>query len=226
MAMTATPPRLTQVERAALSDARMAEAAVALICERGAAATTLKDVGVRAGYSRGLAGNRFGNKSGLWAFLVRTIGEEWRAELELAMDGTEGLDTIHAAVDAHSRFLLESSERIRAFYILWFDSVGPDAELKEVIAGVHARRRADVAAWIQAGIAAGSIAADADVAGVAEQFCAAIIGIVYEWLVSPDDRERVRALHDVLKEQMTHALRAGGSSSSPPLSPKLARSTP
>src|ERR1700722_12533921 len=95
-----TPTRLTQGERAALSDARMADAAVVLICERGAAGTTLTDVGLFAGYSRGLASNRFGSKAGLWSFLVRTIGEEWLAELGEAVAGTSGLETIHAAVDA------------------------------------------------------------------------------------------------------------------------------
>ena len=105
MAATATIPR-TQLERTALSDARMADAAVKLICERGAAETTLKDVGLLAGYSRGLASYRFGTKAGLWSFLVRTIGEEWLAELEQSVADTTGLDTIHAAIDAHCRFLL------------------------------------------------------------------------------------------------------------------------
>jgi AcrR family transcriptional regulator len=196
----------TQVERSALSDTRMAEAAVSLICERGAAATTLKDVGVMAGYSRGLASYRFGSKAGLWAFLVRTIGEEWVAELQLAVAGTTGLDTIHGAVDAHCRFLLESSDRIRAFYVLWFDSVGPDADLQAVIAGAHKRRQRDVEAWIRSGLQNDTIRPDADVRSVAEQFCAAIIGIVYQWLVSPLEHSEVRRLHDGLKDQMTRSL--------------------
>jgi AcrR family transcriptional regulator len=196
----------TQEERSALSDARMAEAAVALICRRGTAATTLKDVGVLAGYSRGLAGYRFGSKAGLWSFLVRTIGEAWLAELEWAVAGTTGLATIRAAVDAHCRFLLESSDRIRAFYILWFDSVGPDAELKEVIAKIHERRRDDVESWIRSGVESGAIPPDVDVRTAAEQFCAAIIGIVYQWLASPLDHARVQQLHEGLKDQMTQAL--------------------
>ena len=51
--------RLTQVERKEISDAKMLEAAVDLIVERGAGLVTLKDVGEKAGYSRGLAGYRF-----------------------------------------------------------------------------------------------------------------------------------------------------------------------
>jgi AcrR family transcriptional regulator len=197
---------MTQPERSALSDARMADAAVALICERGAGATTLKDVGLRAGYSRGLASYRFGTKAGLWSFLIRMIGEEWLAELQQAVADTSGVDTIHAAVDAHCRFLLDSSERIRAFYILWFESVGPDPALREVITGAHQRRQRDVEAWIRGGIEAGTVGPDVDVPAVAEQFCAAIIGIVYTWLVSPLAHGEVRHLHAGLKQQMTTAL--------------------
>jgi AcrR family transcriptional regulator len=197
----------TQEERSALSDARMADAAIRLICERGAAATTLKDVGIEAGYSRGLAGYRFGSKAGLWSFLVKTIGEEWRAELQREVAGTTGVATIHAALDAHARFLLESSDRIRAFYVLWFDSVGPDPTLKEVIANIHERRRFDVEVWIHAGLDGGTIRPDVDVREVAEQFCAAIVGIVYQWLVTPLERARVHELHAGLKDQMTQVLR-------------------
>lgn len=197
---------LTQEERSALSDARMADAAVALICERGAAATTLKAVGEEAGYSRGLAGYRFGSKSGLWSFLVKSIGEEWLGELQRSVAGTSGIDTIHAAVDAHCRFLIESADRTRAFYVLWFDSVGPDPELREVIANVHERRRTDVEEWIRAGVADGTIRPDADVHVVADHFCAAIIGIVYQWLVSPLPHARVEELHAGLKDQMSQVL--------------------
>ena len=197
---------MTQLERSALSDARMADAAVALICERGAGATTLKDVGLRAGYSRGLASYRFGSKAGLWSFLVRRIGEEWLAKLQRAVAGTSGIATIHAAVDAHCRFLLDSSEQIRAFYILWFESVGPDPALRDVITGVHERRQRDVEEWIRGGIEAGTVGSDVDVPAVAEQFCAAIIGIVYTWLASPLAHAEVRRLHAGLKEQMTMAL--------------------
>lgn len=182
------------------------DAAVALICERGTVATTLKDVGVLAGYSRGLAGYRFGTKAGLWSFLVRTIGEQWLAELELAVAETSGLDTLHAAVDAHCRFLLDSSRHIRAFYILWFDSVGPDAPLKEVIAKIHERRQRDVEGWISSGIEAETVRRHVNVRAIAEQFCAAIIGIVYQWLIAPLAHAQVRELHAGLKAQMTQAL--------------------
>jgi hypothetical protein len=41
---------------------------------------------------------------------------------------------------------------------------------------------------------------------VDEQFCAAIIGIVYTWLVAPVADAEVYRLHDGLKQQMTEVL--------------------
>jgi AcrR family transcriptional regulator len=206
MASTRENNRRTQAERTALSDARMLETAVRLIVERGTGGTTLKEVGERAGYSRGLASYRFGSKAGLFTFIVRSVGEEWLREMSRAVREKVGLDAIHAATDAHYRFVEESSDHIRAFYMLWFDSIGPDAELKSVIAKIHERRQQDLEVWIEQGIAAGIVRADADVKAVAEQFCAAIIGIVYQWLAAPEAREKIRHLHDGLKQQMTRAL--------------------
>ncbi len=198
--------RRTQAERTALSDQRMLDAAVALICERGAAGTTLKDVGERAGYSRGLASDRFLSKGGLSAFIIRSIGESWLRELRRVVKDKVGVEAIAVATDAHFRFIVEGSDHIRAFYMLWFDSIGPDAEVKQVVANIHERRRRDVAAWIQTGIDAGQISPEVDIAGTSEQFCAAIIGIVYQWLVTPDAQGHIQFLHESLKRQITLVL--------------------
>ena len=205
-AIQATNGRRTQAERTAESDARMTDAAIRLIVLRGAAGTHLKDVGERAGYSRGLASYRFGNKAGLFTHIIDAVGEDWRRELGGAVRGRHGLDAILAATDAHYRFVQEAADRIRAFYVLWFDSIGPDAALKDVVAAVHERRRRDVERWITAGMASGNVRHDADARMIAEQFCAAIIGIVYQWLVTPDATDHICDLHEGLKQQMIAAL--------------------
>jgi BetI-type transcriptional repressor, C-terminal len=183
------PERRTQAERSALSDALMLDAAVALICECGAAGTTLKD--------------------GLFAFIIHSIGDTWLHELRRAVQDEVGLEAIARATDAHYRFVTEGSDHIRAFYMLWFDSIGPDPDLKKVVANIHERRRRDVAVWIEKGIAAGQIDADVDIAGTAEQFCAAIIGIVYQWLATPEAEQHIQFLHESLKRQMALALKSG-----------------
>ena len=206
--VVATSPKRTQAERTAESDQRMLDAAIGLLVEKGAARTTLKDVGEQAGYSRGLASYRFGNKAGLFGFIIRAVGEEWLGELQRAVKDKVGVDAIHAATDAHYRFVSESAASIRAFYLLWFDSIGPEPEMHDVISKVHERRRADVANWIRDGINAGTINASVDVESVADQFCAAIIGIVYQWLATPDENIKIYELHEGLKTQMQLALPA------------------
>lgn len=208
--MSASAPteslKRTQAERTAQSDGLMLDAAIRLIVERGTAGTHLKDVGEMAGYSRGLASYRFGNKAGLFTFIIHAVGEQWLRELGVAVQGKEGLDAILAAIDAHYRFVSEAADQIRAFYVLWFDSIGPDPALKHVIAGIHERRRRDVEAWITTGIEVGNIRDDANVRAVAEQFCASIIGIVYQWLVTPEAKDHIKDLHAGLKQQMIGTL--------------------
>jgi AcrR family transcriptional regulator len=196
----------TQAERTAQSDLLMVDAAVYLIVSRGTAGTHLKDVGEIAGYSRGLASYRFGNKAGLFTQIIHAVGDEWLREMGRAVQNQDGLPALLSATDAHYRFVLEAADRIRAFYILWFDSIGPDPALKNVIANVHERRQRDVEEWITRGIRAGNVRADVNVRSIAEQFCASIIGIVYQWLVTPQALERIHALHEGLKQQMVGAL--------------------
>ena len=80
-ARLAKPARKTQAERTALSDSRMYEAAKELIAEHGTHNTTLREVGELAGYSRGLASNRFGSKEDLFAEMIDVFNKRWKAEL-------------------------------------------------------------------------------------------------------------------------------------------------
>ena len=192
--------RLTQIERKEISDAKMLEAAVDLIVERGAGQATLKDVGERAGYSRGLAGYRFGNKAGLFDFVLRSVGDEWLAELTNVTAGKCGYQAIAAALDAHIQFCEDAPRHVEAFYRLWFESPAPESQLKTVILGIHKRRRADVIGWIGQGIDEGSVAPTIDVELIADHFTASVSGIVYHWMSDPDNLDEMRSLQNGLKQ--------------------------
>lgn len=194
--------RLTQAERTGISDNRMLEAAVELIVDRGPAATSLKEVGLKAGYSRGLAGQRFGSKDNLFAFVLRQVGDSWLAQLKQTTDQKTGLAAIHDALDEHYKFCVEAPNQVRAFYTLWFESVNAGSELTEIIGNIHNRRHQDVVTWITTDSSVGNRGKkNADV--IAGQFCASVIGIVYYWLANPSDLEETRKLHDNLKKTMT-----------------------
>ena len=206
---SANSPAQSQAERTAISDRHMLNAAIQLIVSHGTEKMTLKEVGENAGYSRGLAGYRFGSKAGLMIFVLKSIGEEWLQELTTVTQGKTGLQALCAASDAHYQFCVDAPEHVRAFYVLWFESVGPESELKTVINTIHERRYRDVREWIAYGIACGDIDASVNADKIAGQFCASIIGIVYQWLSTPEDLEKVRELYDDLKQTMTILLTAG-----------------
>ncbi len=187
----------TQAERTELSDQKMFDATVQLIVERGPTHTRLTDVGLEAGYSRGLAGHRFGNKDKLFDFVVRQLGEIWLQQLKQATQNKSGLTAIECAIEQHYQFCVDAPNYVFTFYTLWFESVNTDSELRETIQSIHQRRFQDVVNWIlnDAEIEE-SVKRDADF--IAGQFSATVIGIVYYWLSNSDKLVETKRLHDGL----------------------------
>jgi AcrR family transcriptional regulator len=164
----------------------MTAAAVELIAARGLAGTTLAAIGEAAGYSRGLATQRFGSKAGLLRHVLKRVSREWLRRLDLAVGDKVGLEALGAALDTQRGFILEAPNDVRTMYLLWFQSIDPDAEYRPNVAEVHRQQRETVAGWLAEGQSRGLIAASADPRRVAEHFCAAVAGIVFHWLVNPE----------------------------------------
>ena len=179
--------RRTQAERTALSDQRMFDAAIRLIIDRGTQKTTLKDIGEMAGYSRGLANYRFGSKDGLMLELFARFDDRWKEHLNSYIGDKEGIAGIKAAADALRDFLKLESDYMRAMYILWYESLGHESEIRSRLADHHRVYREDAARWITRGIEAGEIDSAVDAQQFAVQYCAFIFGTVYQWLVSANE---------------------------------------
>ena len=202
----AKEPRMTQTERTDLSDQMMFDAAVQLIMQRGPAATSLKDVGVLAGYSRGLAGHRFGSKDNLFNFVLRRLGVMWLGQLKEATGKRVGLAAVEQALDQHYLFCVEAPDYVRTFYTLWFESVNADSELSKTIKGIHQRRFQDVVNWILKDPSiADVVKRESD--SIAAQFSATVVGIVYYWLANPEKMNETKRLHEGLKRTMPKLLR-------------------
>jgi len=191
--------RMTQAERTALSDSRMYAAAIKLICETGTHNTTLKDIGERAGYSRGLASNRFGSKDTLFANLIHNFNTRWAAQLERHLAGHSGLASIFAALTSVEDFLIEESDYMRAMYILWYESIGSHSEVRARLIEHHRAYRRDVAEWVRRGQEERSIADHIDPHQYAVQYCSFVFGTIYQWLVAPDSIDVRQAFADYRK---------------------------
>lgn len=184
--LEAEPEANTQAQRTALSDQRMFEVAIELVNERGTAKTTLKDIGERAGYSRGLASYRFGSKDGLWMELFARFDDIWKAHLSQHLSGKVGLSALQAAIQAQQDIFTRESGYLRAMYILWYESLGRESDIRASLARHHVIYRRDVAQWIEQGQAQGEIRADVNAEHFATGYCSTMFGTIYQWVVAPD----------------------------------------
>ena len=164
----------------------MFDAAIRLIIDRGTQRTTLKDIGETAGYSRGLANYRFGSKEGLLLELFARFDARWKAHLNGYVAERDGLAGLKAAARALRDFLKLESDHLRAMYILWYESLGHDSEIRARLANHHRIYREDATRWIRRGIEAGEIDPAVNAEQAAMQFCAFLFGTVYQWVVDAD----------------------------------------
>ncbi len=87
---------------------------------------------------------------------------------------------------AHRRFLEGDTARLRLFYVLLFDAIGPRDDLRARFAQLHTHLRDLCEHWIAAGQRAGEIRADVDPRAVVTVLIGALGGIAYQALIDPD----------------------------------------
>ena len=153
---TAKPSR-TQGERRAEAEARLLDTARQLIARRGWAGTTLADVGVAAGYSRGLAAHYFGSKSGLLRELTRHINDNFFAELRRAPPARPGLDALLSFVSVYLGRSDPEWINTRALLLLMTEALLEDSGNADALTDYNNSVLSYLEDNIRAGIAAGEI---------------------------------------------------------------------
>ena len=187
----------TQAERTAISDKAMLDAAIDLLLERGTDGTTLAAIGEKAGYSRGLATYRFGSKAGLYDEVCKSISRHWLDYLKTDVGEKIGIDAMCAALDSFFQFVSDSPREARVLQILYCGAASPKSEYRQTSANIHQRQQDDVAAWVRAGQAVGTVRANADPKSIAAQYIAYISGMTYLWLINPKSIDFRKANDDM-----------------------------
>jgi len=172
-------------KRTEVSDQRMIEAAIAIMLERGIGGLRMTDIGLRAGYSRGLATMRFGTLGALLRRVARHLSAQWVQTVTEAIGDRIGIEAILAAIDAQESLLAPSSSGAMARYLLLFHSIDPGAADRLNSPQLFAAQQRDLTRWIREGIAAGDIRRDVDAVAEAELVLASMIGIVFRFLLDP-----------------------------------------
>lgn len=185
-------PRRSQSERRAESDRLLLQSAAELIAVQGYGATTMEQIGLRAGYSRGLVTQKYGSKEGLVRALVSVLHQELDEQLdnELA-GGIEGLAAILRIVDAYVRIFSEYELRaapervvsVQAYYVLMSESVGVIPEVREFFVEANIRFRARLEKHLEIARANGTMRRNLGAATAAAMIQSALSGLTLLWLV-------------------------------------------
>ena len=198
--------RLTQAERTATAEEMMVNATIDLLNTVGPAGTTLKAIGERAGYSRGLASHHFGSKSGLFRKVLKHITAVWTEELQINLGEKNGLEAILSALDAHRHHMHHYPQHARAMCILWSGSFDPASEFKPNVTEFYRLQREAAAAWVVGGQKTGEIKQEIDPEGFGVQFYSSLLGFHYQWLVN--NGIDLDAAIDLLKGNIVALLKA------------------
>jgi AcrR family transcriptional regulator len=188
--------RRSQAERRAESDRRILLAASELIAEQGYGATTLAQIGDRAGYSRGLVTQKFGSKEGLVRALVAILHKQYDAiAIGHGVERHEGIAAVLAAVDVYIRVFALEPRPLRAYYVLMSESIGVIPEIRNTFIDSNRRATAYMAKLLDRAKSTGSVRAGVDTLALAAVINSMLTGLTLIWLVDPDgmDLDKIRA---------------------------------
>ncbi|MGL9621757.1 TetR/AcrR family transcriptional regulator [Bradyrhizobium sp. U531] len=171
------------------SDRRMLRAAVALIGKHGTAGASLADIGIAAGYSRGLPVQRFGTKLSLLETVIDTIQDRFMRQVERRIDGRTGCEALAERIRIQMEAVRDMPDSAIALYHLIVDSTGTVPELKPRIAELHAVYRDNLRAYLMQARKMGELRKDVDIEQNVRAISGAISGICIQALVSGDTRK-------------------------------------
>lgn len=183
--MTEETQRRTQKQRVEESARRLADAAIALIAEKGYAATTAQEIGLRAGYSRDMVRVRYGTKEALVDSILTTLYESRLREID--EPGTVGLDRVLAVPRLLHRFALSDPVLLRAMFTLNFEAAQADDYLRRRVNRWLDDSLTQIRLAVEAGKHDGTVAADVDAAVQSREMLATVIGYAYLWLMDADN---------------------------------------
>ncbi|MCB1668169.1 MAG: TetR/AcrR family transcriptional regulator [Porticoccaceae bacterium] len=198
----------TQAERTELSDKKMLEAATQLILEHGTQKTTLKEIGERAGYSRGLASARFGTRDGLFSVIIARHRQLWVEYIREYTKGLSGLDAILARIDAVDAMFRKEPENIKVMYLLWYESVSKESPLRSQLEACNREGRDAIVLLVKRSMENGEIAY-IEAESFASAYMSNLFGLVYQWLVSPQQTDLRKSI-EALKSYCRYMLQPEG----------------
>lgn len=183
--MSVSSARRTQEDRREESDRRILRAATRLIARNGSAGTSMAEIGLAAGYSRGLPSERFGTKESLLRSVVANVDDAFQERLAGELGDKTGLAAVEARIGAHLDGAMKGAHGVRALYLLYMESLTVAPELHETIAQMGRDNRDGLANHLREAQRMGEIDRDIDPDTYAMVILGAIRGVITQWVIEP-----------------------------------------
>lgn len=178
------PPRRTQVDRREESDRRMLRAATKLFARQGVSGTSLAEVGLAAGYSRGLPVDRYGSKRGLIEALLDSMAAWFEARVAGGPSSRQGVRAVLERIEAHVDGARKSPLATAALYAIYLESLGAMPVLRPKVGALLERWRRDLVVGLRQAQTAGEIRGDIDCEQHAAIILGALRGLIIEHLMA------------------------------------------
>ena len=201
---TATAERRTQAERRDEAEQRLLAAAVHLVAERGLERITLADVGVAAGYSRGLPAHYFGGKNGMVITLAAHLIDGFGRALDRVERHGPGLPRLLGTVAFYFDSARKDPLRTRALFVLMGDGLS-NGLIRDQLGELNARSAKAFEVNLRAAIEAGEARAAIDARSMGVLILAGLRGAVGQWLLAPGDID-LDAVRDAFVDALTRSL--------------------
>jgi AcrR family transcriptional regulator len=140
--------RLTREDSRDRTTQRLLDAARKLIAKRGLSDTTLEDIALAAGYTRGAFYSNFTSKSDLFIELLRRDRERTNAQLRALRDDSLPLEHIHQRIREIYNEMYQTNES----FMNWTEArvlAVRDTKFRAKLDALLVERRAEVAALIE-----------------------------------------------------------------------------
>lgn len=173
-------------ERRETSDRRMLRAAIALIAQHGSVGASLAQIGLDAGYSRGLPAQRFGTKLKLLETVADVTAEHFDRLVAEATAGKRGCEALAARIRAQMEAVRRSPEAATAVYHLMVDAIGSVPELKPRIAMLHEGYRRSIRKHVLEARQMGELREGVDVEETVRAIQGVISGLCLQALIAGD----------------------------------------
>lgn len=178
--------RRTQIERKEDAEEKLIASAIRLIARKGVSSVTLGEIGVEAGYSRGLPTHHFGSKTALIREVGKRIKEINVSEIEQQVGKFQGLEGIKRSVARYFERDSAGKEGSGAIMALLCDALTEDSETVDVMTDYIGFWIQHLQNFFEDAVRMGQVSPDLDVHTQSALLLGTLRGTLLQHMISPD----------------------------------------